>query len=575
MELTEQYLRKIVAKSLFIHELRGDRVKCRETDQSPNRLKRWEDRVGESVFEQRLQLEGVSTGEALYLCGEPEYTATTFPQWTETLKEVFALLPTSLDQILQETNPRYCHDTYPTIIGNCFLLFAVFAKRKLGKFRDKVDDALFETLYRDLIDRLCLIGGNAMHDYIYHWIGDQSEASDVNEKMKANPCDFLLAGGYLGFFSEYPVLARLLCQSTHEWIGNMDDLLSRALRDIPCGGRLSSIVGGISDLHNGGKNVYVLKYGNKEKRVYKPRSLRIDLAWEKLCRKLREQTGIDLKCVESSDYGPYGFCEFIEYKSAATEEGRKRFFENAGSLLCVLYLLRARDMHNDNVICHDDKLVVIDMETVAQSDTDSYSVINTAMLNTWVVKQRSPFDFLDEGNGGPDDLGGLTCKLSHTKNLPMENDTVHTAKSYINEVCHGFETMYDRVMNGCDFSPGEYFTDCDVRYLFRKTDQYFDLLMSLYDCEHLGDGFIFSCEVERLASACTPDYFAAYLSEREAIFNGDTPVFFQKAGTHDLYDGNGLVIRGYFKHKVGESAPWRTLDEEDKQKQLALIRKIQ
>ncbi len=112
---------------------------------------------------------------------------------------------------------------------------------------------------------------------------------------------------------EYIVLTRLLATKTMYWIQNTSDLLVRFHQDkgileseFSNGQKLGKNLipidtgSGVSDTHNKGKTVAILNFETGIKIVYKPRSLEIDVKFNKFVNYLNgKNLSFDLKTVHT------------------------------------------------------------------------------------------------------------------------------------------------------------------------------------------------------------------------------------------------------------------------------------
>jgi lantibiotic modifying enzyme len=55
--------------------------------------------------------------------------------------------------------------------------------------------------------------------------------------------------------------------------------------------------------------------------------------------------------------------EVVEYLPCQNQEEIKRYYQRAGQLLCLLYVLGANDCHNENLIACGEYPVLVDLET--------------------------------------------------------------------------------------------------------------------------------------------------------------------------------------------------------------------
>ena len=129
----------------------------------------------------------------------------------------------------------------------------------------------------------------------------------------------------------------------------------------------------LSDPHNGGHAVQIVSFEDGSRVVYKPKDLRLDVAWSALIERLnRAEPPVDLKAVRAISRDGYGWTEFIDHTGCADQEGCKRFFRRAGAWLALFHCFAANDMHQENMIAAGDHPVPIDLETILQATTEEH-----------------------------------------------------------------------------------------------------------------------------------------------------------------------------------------------------------
>ena len=186
-------------------------------------------------------------------------------------------------------------------------------------------------------------------------------------------------GGLRRLFEEKPVLLRLIAMLTRQWIDSSREFVCRldtdleALRgdflhgDTPA--RVATIDGEISDRHNGGRSVLLVTFEDSTRVTYKPKDLRLDVAWHDLISRLnRSAPPLQLRAVRAMACDKYGWTEFIEHTGCTDQRSCDSFFRKAGACLALFHCFGATDMHQENIIAADDDPVPIDLETVLQSD---------------------------------------------------------------------------------------------------------------------------------------------------------------------------------------------------------------
>ena len=104
------------------------------------------------------------------------------------------------------------------------------------------------------------------------------------------------AGGFRRLFEDKPVLLRLIATITRQWIDTTREFVLRLdadLATIRCDilegetdSRVAEIEGDLSDPHNGGHSVLIVRFEDGSRVVYKPKDLRLDVAWHALVERL-------------------------------------------------------------------------------------------------------------------------------------------------------------------------------------------------------------------------------------------------------------------------------------------------
>ena len=158
------------------------------------------------------------------------------------------------------------------------------------------------------------------------------------------------AAGFRRMFEEKPVLLRLIAVMTRQWIETSREFILRLDADLPAirrdilrsnnDSRVVKIEGDISDPHNGGRSVRIVSFADGSRVVYKPKDLRLDIAWHTLIEGLnRAKPPIELKAVRAIAPDGYGWTEFIGHMDTDREGFQpvlpaRRFVARNFPLLC-------------------------------------------------------------------------------------------------------------------------------------------------------------------------------------------------------------------------------------------------
>ena len=204
----------------------------------------------------------------------------------------------------------------------------------------------------------------------------QERASGQNQPRYAH---FIKEEGRTGlrmFFLRYPVAGRLVAESALSWIDAAKEFLRRLLRDkdeltnrfnggtpLTCA---IHIQGGLSDPHNGGRNVLVVTFRGGLRLVYKPRSLRMDVLYFALVAKLNTHLpGLNLHNFAVLDRDDYGWTEFVRHAPCPSKAAARRFYQRAGCLVALTHWLQGIDLHRENLVAAGEQPVLIDLESLA------------------------------------------------------------------------------------------------------------------------------------------------------------------------------------------------------------------
>jgi type 2 lantibiotic biosynthesis protein LanM len=194
-------------------------------------------------------------------------------------------------------------------------------------------------------------------------------------------------GGLRALFNDKPVLLRLIASLARQWLDASRELILRLDADLPAIRRdllppslppsaantVAKIEGDLSDPHNFGRSVQVLTFAGGARLVYKPKDLRLDIAWADLIARLnRAQPPLTLKAVRAIAGDGYGWTEFVAHDGCEDEAGIGRFFRRAGAYLALLHVFAATDMHQENIIAAADHPVPIDLETILQPSPEEH-----------------------------------------------------------------------------------------------------------------------------------------------------------------------------------------------------------
>jgi len=433
------------------------------------------------------------------------------------------------------------------------------------------------------------------------------------------------AGGFQSLFEEKPVLLRLMSAITRQWIDASREFIVRLADDLPTirkvlnvgNERISKVEGGLSDPHNGGRSVKIVTFADGSKVIYKPKDLRVDVAWQNMLERLnRAKTPVELMTAHAIACDGYGWTAFIRHTACASKQDFHRFFQRAGAWLALFHCFAANDMHQENIIAAGDHPVPIDLETILQSSSAGQDAIEPeeAAFDAAIEKLAgsvTAVGLLPAYGRTPDNnifaMGGMTANWNskinikweninsdemrptrwndaseENPNLPHVNGDYAKFTDHIDDVVSGFE-HYARFLfrqnsdaNGARLFDG--FAGIPVRKVVRATRFYSMLLQRLKNHKAMEDGITWSAQADfiaRLADWDTDDdpLWPLQYAERSALLSLNIPHFVSAADSGQIGDAAGCSVRT--KSSVGLArarARLGNLDEDELQWQVEVIK---
>lgn len=399
---------------------------------------------------------------------------------------------------------------------------------------------------------------------------------------------------FWNILEEYPVLFRIISVYINNWKDNMINLLSDYYQDasiiakeLNTYGEIVSIEGGLSDSHNKGKSVIILTIGDGNKIVYKPRSLEVDELFQNFLKWFNSYTSQNLYITKLINKGNHGWVEYISYDYCLNEFQLKSFYNELGSILCILYIFRANDVHYENIIAHASHPVLIDIETLfhnilvpidnktAEEEIIQLlerSVRRVGILPTMVwgkkgqrgvdisaiggfENQEVPIESVSITNYFSDEMkiDYKTYNLQAARNIPYISDKKVDLSKYISEINVGFEKTYellsDEAIRKNLINEILKFNGKNSRCITRATQFYSSLLRISYHPDFLRSGLDREMLFSRLWKQANGVKQFAQITpfEIEDLLNGDVPIFLANINNRNLSNYRGQIIKNMFE----------------------------
>ncbi|WP_242342860.1 type 2 lanthipeptide synthetase LanM family protein [Anaeromyxobacter terrae] len=400
----------------------------------------------------------------------------------------------------------------------------------------------------------------------------------------------------LAIAREYPVLFRSLHAKATSWLECSLELLERLHADwelirarLPGGaeaGHLSAIRFGAGDTHRRGQTVAILEFSTGFKLVYKPHGQSVDVHFGELLEWLNA-AGFEapFRVLRILDRGGYGWSEFVAHEPCTSREEVERFYRRLGGYLAAFRMVRARDMHFENVIAAGEHPMPVDLETMfhndagaALRDDPAIAAFQSSVMQVMLLPQPvqgASGEVVDmSGFGASSDqsfpLGrssswegaatdemrvghGTTVPRMVARNRPKLDGEEVDAAEWAPAFVEGFRRVYglvearrDELLAGGGIL--ERFAGDEVRFVARPTATYAmllrpthhpDLLRNAIDWDHAFDGLW-------LDAARQPHLMRLIPAEARDLQRGDVPVFTSRPDSRDLWTSDGERIPDVF-----------------------------
>lgn len=177
------------------------------------------------------------------------------------------------------------------------------------------------------------------------------------------------------FLNKYAALKTQIASVCEQFSQHITVLLQRLNKDkksiqrhfLGLGGEQKIIdINATGDLHCKGQTVSILtfaKNGRETKVVYKPHTLKLDLAFQQFIVWFNQQNPrLSLRSIDIIAKKGYGWVEYIAHLSCKNEQEIQQFYTRLGYLLMMAYLFLGTDFHSENLIACGANPVLIDFE---------------------------------------------------------------------------------------------------------------------------------------------------------------------------------------------------------------------
>lgn len=339
------------------------------------------------------------------------------------------------------------------------------------------------------------------------------------------------------------------------------------------------LVLGEGDTHNGGRSVTQVVFADGGRVLYKPHPIAAEAGYNSFVAWMNDRLGTDLPTVAVLPTEQGGFVEFIPTQEYAGEQ--KEYFARIGTLAGILFLLKATDIHFENVVSCASGPVVVDTETLLSPRLrapDAYddgaaskiaaltlqeSIIGSGLLPLVVRAgddehgmdigaigydsgQRTPYKSLGIQNAGRDDMfvGMVSTETTAANaNLAVQRATELPVSDQRDIV----KAEFRRVLEYAAAHPSDvvdavetFLGDAQFRHVNQATIFYAQLLRMATHPHAMADPVVRAAVLNRvvLRTGDNPEIADA---EVRQMAEGDVPYFSYTARTCALSSRDGVV----------------------------------
>jgi type 2 lantibiotic biosynthesis protein LanM len=595
---------RLIVRAATIDELLSDDFEAlpgqkADADVAGHRLAAWcQSAAGGdwSLFSQRLRRDGWTTDDVLKKFATVRRTSTSLPVWVadaiwiETALQSPGRNPQRISSGFEPV--AFEHPFAPVVERAAELVWAGVDRRAFDNLTQSAHAGLRHSLLGEL--------SNLCAPALYEQFAIARKASESQPNSGASLYDRFIddmkSGGFRRLFEERPVLLRLIAVLTRQWIDTSRELVTRLDADLPAIRRdilcsntdspVVSIAGEFSDPHNGGRSVHIINFADGARIVYKPKDLRLDIAWHNLIERLnKDAPPIDLKAVRAIASDGYGWTEFIDH-AGTDRAGCQRFFRRAGAWLALFHCFVANDMHQENMIAAGEHPVPIDLETILQSTVDesqtaepeaqSFDLATEKLANSvmmvgllpaygrspdnnvfaiggmtadWNAKIRIKWDNINTDEMRPTRSKEVT---NTNPNLPFVDGRYVKLADHTDDLVSGFRDYTRFLLRHIRSSEPESlykdFVGLPVRKVIRATRFYSMLLQRLKNSRSMDDGILWSAQADFMARLAEwdkdkDDFWPLQRAERTALLTLNVPHFVSPSDANEIHDASGFSVR--------------------------------
>ncbi|MFB6199497.1 MAG: type 2 lanthipeptide synthetase LanM family protein [Candidatus Nanohaloarchaea archaeon] len=458
------------------------------------------------------------------------------------------------------------------------------------KFGDKVHSSMVSALLGEFTEVL------AEALYVEFELYKEEKGSDNGYKKFVR--DFVEKENIIEFLRTYPMVIFYIGKISLNWKRFIRQFHNRLVKDwedivaafgVSPDSQIEEIEFSRGDTHDGGKSVSIVHTSSGDSFVYKPRSVSSLSFYYDIQKWASDKLDYSLPSIEVLEKEGYGWVDFVESKDCSSQDEVKSYYKKVGSIIAISSVLKATDLHFENVIAKGSAPLLIDVETILHpfnvqeviKGVDSEAGKRNRVLRTELLPRDG--DNVLGGIAGfekpeiPIEKGYSDIKWKNvnetnmkiervqeqvkgvnSSNLPCIGEDIFYPSEFYNEIILGYQATAQVIAINEDEFMDRFLDDADIRtrVVFRHTRAYKSLIKVLTQPDKLMDSVESTVSYRELSSKLSEDHHILrpdLLSyEVSSVMNLDVPRIEYRTSDGRIYIEKDRILTGLELDVIGE-----------------------
>jgi type 2 lantibiotic biosynthesis protein LanM len=392
-----------------------------------------------------------------------------------------------------------------------YKLHSLLSTKQLGR----LTEAAHISLERNLLERLVGLSTEVLLSEFDRFRSEPIVPKESSDRFLYDRFISSLFGEKTLLLQEYPILEKLMDAVINTWVEFIVKFLTRLDADIlelakifangSDLGKVEVVAINLADPHYNNESALVLTFPSGIDVIYNPRDMKLGIAFNELLNWCNQQNiPMSLKPVKILAGEGYGWQELVKQKDCVDRSSVQHFYQRAGMLSALLFILGAKDCNQDNLVAVGEHPYIINInellgpEISGAIEDDRWfhdSVLQTGMLPRWNgdMYTANALDSSPLGNIFPKQTNSIkewefintdrmrlvskVTVIPAGQNVVVLDGKTVSPQDYLAEIISGFQEIYQLFLRQQDFllssdSPLAAFQHCRSRFQFRSNKTY-------------------------------------------------------------------------------------------------------